>query len=132
MTTMASAGSDIEQVFTGIDSNAHDLMARLLEVLSPLHFRIYDTKPTSFYEECEWRLLRYRHRASLPEIEYFADDSSIKPFISCLIADPAREAIQEVVLGPKHASKIKWVRAFLASLGLSHVTVKKSGIESYR
>jgi len=129
---MANAGSGSEQVFTGTHGGSSDLMLRLLEMLSPLHFQIYGTKPISFYEECEWRLLRYRHRVALPEIEYFSDDRSIKPYISCLIADPAKEAIREVVLGPRHASKIDWVRAFLASVGLSHVVVKRSTIESYR
>ena len=129
---MASSGVESKQVFTSKHEGGRDLMERLLDTLAPLHFKIYDTNPASFQEECEWRLLRYRHRVALSDIEYFADNRSIKPYISCLIADPAREAIREVVLGPKHISKIDWVRAFLASVGLSHVVVKSSTIESYR
>ncbi|MBO9441161.1 DUF2971 domain-containing protein [Phaeobacter italicus] len=123
---------ELEGLFKGNSDNAADLLSQLLETLVPLHFKIYDTKPSSFEEEREWRLVRYRHRVALPEVEYFANQYSIKPYISCLIADPAREAIREVVLGPKHTSKPDWVRAFLASVGLSHVAVKRSEIKSYR
>jgi hypothetical protein len=69
---------------------------------------------------------------ALPEIEYFADDHSFRPYITCRIADPAKEAIQEVILGPKHQSNVNWVRAFLASVGLPHVRVSRSSIDSYR
>lgn len=130
--TLADRGVDASGLFWGNRSDARELLSRLMKALSPLHFQIYGTKPFSFHEECEWRLLRYRHKEALPEIEYFADDNSIRPFVSCLIADPAREAIREVVLGPKHSSNIDWVRAFLASVGLPHVQVKRSSIDSYR
>lgn len=119
-------------VFVGVNSSATDLMSRLLTALAPLHFQIYGTKPEHFYEECEWRLLRYRHKQALPDVEYFADEHSIRPYITSLIADPAIEAIKEVVLGPKHRTNPEWMRAFLASVGLPHVRVRRSAIESYR
>lgn len=119
-------------VFEAVNNNAADRVSDLLKILSPLHFRIYGTKPLSFHEEREWRLLRYAHRAALGDIRYCADDFSVRPFIPCLIADPAREAVQEVILGPKHRSDIDWMRAFLGSVGMPHVRVLRSGIESYR
>ena len=120
------------RVFTGGHEKSAELLKLLLKVLAPLHFKIYQTKPDHFHEEREWRLIRYRHKVALPDIEYFADDRTVRPFITCLIADPAREAIQEVILGPKHSSNANWVRAFLASVGLSHVKVTRSKIGSYR
>lgn len=132
LSALADRTADVQGLFEGDSSDTADILSQLLKTLAPLHFRIYETKPLSFSEECEWRLVRYRHRVALPEVEYFADKYTIKPFISCLIADPAREAIREVVLGPKHSSKPDWVRAFLASVGLPHVLVKRSTIESYR
>ncbi|UWR67049.1 DUF2971 domain-containing protein [Phaeobacter inhibens] len=132
LSALADRTTDVKGLFKGDSSDTAGILSQLLEVLAPLHFRIYETKPLSFSEECEWRLVRYRHRVALPEVEYSADQYSIKPFISCLIADPAREAIREVVLGPRHSSKPDWVRAFLASVGLPHVLVKRSSIESYR
>jgi hypothetical protein len=132
VTRLWDRDENVENLFVGRDENDHELLTRLMNVLSPLHFLIYSTKPKSFHEEREWRLLRYRHRVALQDIEFFSDDRSIRPFISCLIADPAIEAIQEVVLGPKHQSDINWVRAFLASVGLKHVKVLRSTIDSYR
>lgn len=120
------------KVFTSATEASSELLARLLKSLAPLHFQIYVTKPVHFHEECEWRLIRHRHKAALPDIEYFADDHSVRPYITSLIADPAREAIQEVILGPKNRTNLEWMRAFLASVGLPHVSVKRSSIESYR
>lgn len=120
------------KVFASENDSATELLARLLKSLAPLHFRIYGTKPEYFHEECEWRLLRHRHKAALPDIEYFADDHSVRPYITSLIADPAREAVKEVILGPKHRTNLEWMRAFLASVGLAHVGVRRSSIESYR
>lgn len=128
---LADRKGDIQGLFKGEESSS-ELLSQLLSLLAPLHFRIYSTKPRPFHEEREWRLLRYRHRVPLNEVEYFADDSSIRPYIPCLIADPAKNAVREVVLGPKHSSNINWVRAFLASAGLSHVHVRRSTISSYR
>lgn len=121
-----------ERVFTSYQDSTSELVDQLLKSLAPLHFQIYATKPKHFNEEREWRLLRYRHKVALPDIEYFADDNSVRPYISCLMADPAKEAIQEVVLGPKHRSDANWMRAFLESIGLGHVRVKHSNISSYR
>lgn len=120
------------KVFTSANDDASKLLARLLKSLAPLHFQIYGTKPEHFHEESEWRLLRYRHKVALPDIEYFADDQSVRPYITALVADPARAAIQEVILGPKHRSNTEWMRAFLNSVGLPHVQVRRSAIESYR
>lgn len=120
------------KVFVSANDASSELLARLLKSLAPLHFQIYGTKPVHFHEECEWRLLRYRHKVALPDIEYFADDHSVRPYITSLIADPARDAIQEVLLGPKNRTNPDWMRAFLASVGLQHVRVRRSSIESYR
>lgn len=120
------------KVFTQINDNAPNLLDRLLKALAPLHFKIYGTKPVHFHEECEWRLLRFRHKVALPDIEYFADDHSIRPYVTSLVADPAREVIKEVILGPKNRTNLDWMRAFLVSVGLPHVQVRRSSIESYR
>lgn len=131
LATLADRGSVLPGLFKGRETSP-ELLSQLLSLLAPMHFRIYSTKPGSFHEEREWRLLRYRHRVALHEVEYSADDTSISPYISCLIADPAKNALREVILGPKHRSNINWVRAFLASVGLSHVKVRRSTITSYR
>lgn len=128
----ADRHADLKGLIVVRDKSSISLISRLLQILAPLHFRIYSTKPQAFQEEREWRLLRYQHRVAMQQIEYFADEYSVRPFISCLMADPARAAIGEVILGPKHRSNIDWVRAFLASVGLPHVVVKRSHIESYR
>jgi hypothetical protein len=120
------------KVFVSASNSSSELLARLLKALAPLHFQIYGTKPDHFHEECEWRLLRFRHKGALPDIEYFADEQSVRPYITSLIADPAREAIKEVILGPKHRTSLEWMRAFLTSVGLPHVRVRRSAIESYR
>ncbi|WP_084513893.1 DUF2971 domain-containing protein [Salipiger mucosus] len=120
------------KLFKSENDSASEILARLLKSLAPLHFQIYGTKPVHFREECEWRLVRYRHKAALPDIEYFADDFSVRPYITSLIADPAKDAIEEVILGPKNLTNLEWMRAFLASVGLSHVRVRRSSIESYR
>lgn len=121
-----------KRLFDPIGKDAIRIVSHLLEVIGPLHFKIYDTKPEPFYEECEWRLLRFRHKVALPDIKYFADDKSIRPFIACLMADPAKNAIREVVLGPKHTSSVSWVRGLLDTVDLPHVLVRRSTIESYR
>lgn len=128
---LADREGNLQGLFKG-EKNGPELLSQLLSILAPLHFRIYSTKPKSFHEEREWRLLRYRHRVPLNEVKYFADGSSIRPYIPCLIADPAKNVLREVVLGPKHSSNINWVRAFLASAGLSQVHVRRSTISSYR
>lgn len=120
------------KVFASASDSASEILARLLKSLAPLHFQIYGTKPAHFYEECEWRLLRHRHKVALPDIEYFADEHSIRPYITSLVADPAREAIEEVILGPKNRTSLEWMRAFLTSVGLSNVRVRRSAIQSYR
>ena len=120
------------KVFASANDDSSELLARLLKSLAPLHFQIYGTKPVHFHEECEWRLIRYRHKVALPDIEYFADDHSVRPYITSRIADPARYAIQEVILGPKNRTNPDWMRAFLTSVGLQHVRVRRSSIESYR
>ena len=129
---LADRKSDVRGLFRASTPESEKYLKNLLDCLAPLHFQIYGTKPDSFHEEAEWRLLRYRHRVALPEVEFFADDHAIKPFIECLIADPARGAIREVILGPKHRSNANWFRAFLASVGLGEVEVKRSAITSYR
>lgn len=121
-----------EKVFASTTDSASKLLARLLKSLAPLHFQIYRTKPEHFHEEIEWRLLRHRHKVALPEIDFFADEHSVRPYIKSLIADPARAAIEEVILGPKHRTSIEWMRAFLTSVGLPHVRIRRSDIESYR
>ncbi|MEI4197802.1 DUF2971 domain-containing protein [Roseovarius sp. E0-M6] len=120
------------RVFASANDNASELLDRLLKSLAPLHFQIYGTKSAHFYEECEWRLLRHRHKVALPDIEYFADEHSIRPYITSLVADPAREAIEEVILGPKNRTSLEWMRAFLTSVGLPNVRVRRSAIDSYR
>lgn len=129
---MLSDRENEAKVFVSANDSTSEILSRLLKSLAPLHFQIYGTKPQHFYEECEWRLLRFRHKVALPDIQYFADEHSIRPYITCLIADPAREAIEEVILGPKNRTSIQWMRAFLTSVGLSHVRVRRSAIESYR
>lgn len=119
-------------LFVAKRPDGEELLSRLVGHLGVLHFRIYGTKPSTFKEEKEWRLLRYRHRVALSDIEYFSDDFSLRPYIPCLIADPAREAIQEVILGPKNRSNVDWFKAFLGSVGLEHVRVRMSEANSYR
>jgi len=120
------------KIFEPVGEGAMEIVSRLLDAIEPLHFRIYDTKPASFHEECEWRLLRFLHKAALPEVEYSADDSSIRPFVSCPMAGPSMMAIKEVILGPRHKSSLSWVKGLLDTAGMSHVTVRRSTIESYR
>ena len=123
---------DAGSLFEGRCDRAPELLANLLTILAPLHFQIYATKPEVFHEEREWRLLRHRHRVALADVEYHADPTMLRPFVSSLIDDPAKEVIREVVVGPKHRSDINWLKAFLASSGLEHVQVTRSKIESYR
>nr|WP_269152340.1 DUF2971 domain-containing protein [Xanthobacter oligotrophicus] len=129
---LADREADSHGLFLARDESSPALLSELMHALAPLHFRIYGTKTQTFHEECEWRLLRYRHRASLPEIDFFATGTSVRPFISCLIADPAREVVREVILGPKHQSNINWMRSFLHKVGLGHVKVIPSAHENYR
>ncbi|OYW41677.1 MAG: hypothetical protein B7Y95_00645 [Rhizobiales bacterium 32-66-11] len=129
---LADREAETHGLFVARNESSPALLSQLMKTLAPLHFRIYGTKPKTFQEECEWRLLRYRHRASLPEIEYFAGEDSVRPFIPCLIADPAREAIREIVLGPKHRTDRRLMRSFLQRVGLGHVKVLSSEHESYR
>lgn len=107
-------------------------LTKLLNILSPLHFEIYNIKPATFSEELEWRILRFRHKAAFSEVEYFAHDASVRPFIQSMIQKSMKHAIREVILGPKHRSNYNWMTAFLASKGLSHVRVLRSAITSYR
>ncbi len=132
MRALSDRQTNVQGLFSGTRDDSKELLERLMKVLAPLHFLIYGTKPLAFHEECEWRLLRYRHRVALVDIEYSSDEVTVRPFISCLVADPARDVINEVILGPKHRSNINWVRAFLTSVGLPHVNVTQSKIESYR
>jgi len=129
---MSERGQNTANLIQGKNEASRDLLVQMLDLLAPLHFKVYDTKPEYFHEECEWRVIRYRHKVALPEIEYSADQHSIKPYIECLIADPAIKAIREVVLGPKHKSSLDWVEGFLKSVGLPHVLVKRSAISRYR
>lgn len=131
LAALADREGNIQGLFKGREKS-EELLSQLMALLAPLHFRIYSTKPRSFHEEREWRLLRYRHRVALADVEYSATDFSVRPFIACLMADPAKRVLREVVLGPKHRSDINWLRAFLASVGLPHVTVRRSTIGSYR
>lgn len=131
LTCLADREASIEGLFQG-QQDSPQLVSEMMTLLAPLHFRIYATKPRTFYEEREWRLLRYRHRVALSDIEFFADDTSVRPFISCLLAEPAKEAIKELILGPKHRSDINWMRAFLDRSGMPHVKVRRSEATSYR
>jgi hypothetical protein len=121
-----------QYVYSILDRSKKLQVEKLLKLLSAVHFKIYNYKVDSFIEEKEWRLLRFRHKEHFPEIDYLATSRVIKPFIPCLIADPAREVIKRVVLGPKNQTNIEWVKAFLASRNLAHVEVERSKISSYR
>ena len=129
---LADRDIDPSGLFVGTRDDSLELLQLLVKKLSALHFRIYATKPQSFHEECEWRLIRYQHRVHAMRIEYQADVYSIKPFVSCLIAEPAKEVVQQVILGPRNRSDKHWVRAFLESIGLGHVQVAQSAVKSYR
>lgn len=128
LTLLADRAADAKGIFEG----QPEPFEKLLEALRPLQFRLHGLKPASFHEEREWRLIRYQHRAASPNLEFVADRQTIRPYVSCLIADQARLAIRRVVLGPKHRSDPNWVRAFLRSVGLADVAVARSAIDSYR
>ncbi|MFG1190402.1 DUF2971 domain-containing protein [Xanthobacter flavus] len=132
LAVLADRDADCRGLFRARDEASTALLSELMHLLAPLHFRIYGTKPQTFYEEREWRLLRYRHKVSHPEIDFFADNTSVRPFIPCLIADPARNAVRDVILGPKHRSNTNWIRSFLEHVGLGHVNVIQSAHISYR
>jgi hypothetical protein len=128
-----SKRSESGQFLTSDTLEGFSLILELRDILSnALHFKIYETKPSSFHEEKEWRLLRYRHVSTHPEVSYASAGNSIRPFIECLIADPAKDALASVTLGPRNTSEPAWVSAFLQSCGLGHVVVNRSSATSYR
>ncbi|WP_299643223.1 DUF2971 domain-containing protein [Devosia sp.] len=132
LSSLSDRDGDVHGLFQCHRPDAPELLDRMLKALAPLHFRIYGTKPKAFYEEREWRLIRYQHRVASSNIKFLSDGQSIRPYVECLIADPAKDVVQEVVLGPKHKSDINWVRSFLGGIGLGHVHVTRSAIDSYR
>jgi len=119
-------------VFDPLVADAHVKMIVLLEVLSEMHFKIYNYKSPAFSEEREHRILRHRQREHFDEIQYFSADDKIKPYIEVELKGDAKNALVEVILGPKNRSNIDWVRAFLVSKGFGHVSVRKSFASSYR
>jgi hypothetical protein len=129
---MADRATNVQGQFVGQRTDAPALLDKLINILSPMHFHIYGTKPNSFHEEKEWRVIRFRHRTAVGDIQYFADQTSVRPFIPSRMSNAASMAVREVVLGPKHRSDINWMRSFLASVGLPHVKVRLSAITSYR
>lgn len=124
--------ANIEGIFSVSRNEDYRTAEKFLEILAKLPLNIYSAKTDSFREECEWRLTRYRHRASHPEIKFASDQMRIKPFIECPIAEPVKMAIDCLVLGPRNQSDIDWVRVFLVRCGMPHVTVSRSTITSYR
>lgn len=132
LSTFSDRSRNPAGLFVGQRPDAPALLDRMLKALAPLHFRIYGTKPKPFQEEREWRLIRYQHHIASPVIKFLSDAHSIRPFVECSIADPAKNAVQAVVLGPKNRSDINWVRSFLGSIGFEHVRVARSSIDSYR
>jgi hypothetical protein len=119
-------------LFVGTETISEEPIRKIMDILARFNKRCFAFKVEDFWEEKEWRLIRQRHKVALQEFKYFADDHSIRPFIECLIADPAKHAIHSVILGPKNATNIDWMTAFLATVGLDHVEVKHSSITAYR
>jgi hypothetical protein len=129
---LADRAVSAKGVFQGGGPQADALLSKVLQLLAPVHFRIYGVKPASFQDEQEWRIIRYQQRAPTPNLEFATDETTIRPFIPCLVADGAKGAIRKVMLGPKHRSDPNWVRAFVKSVGLDDVEVSRSAIDSYR
>lgn len=128
---ISEQGPDNGQIFDFPSLNK-ELVLSLLDLTSTVHFKSYQFKPSAFSEEREWRLLRYRHRASEEHTQFAARHNSIRPFVETNMPGPPKSPLKEIILGPKHQSDFAWMRYFLNANGLGHVEVKLSHITSYR
>ncbi len=128
---LADKEADVNGLFRSA-SQKNGIAEEFLQKVSKVPWETYSTKPDTFREEVEWRLLRYRTRAGASEVKFQADRKQVKPFIECVVPEAAKKAIVSVTLGPRNESNINWVRAYLKQLGMPHVQVKKSTATSYR
>jgi hypothetical protein len=112
-----SRHTSLGTVFKSLKADSHLKMMNLMDVMSPIHFRIYDFKSISFHEEREHRILRYRQRDHFDEVNYAALGGQIKPYIEVDLSGEAKKSVVEVLVGPKSKSNLDWISAFLKSCG---------------
>ncbi|WP_090428289.1 DUF2971 domain-containing protein [Ensifer sp. OV372] len=86
---LADREADITGLFTPTGGR-YDLAQGFLKKVTKVPWETFSTKPTTFREEAEWRLLRYRQRTNGAEIKYLADRKQIKPFVECVMPETAR------------------------------------------
>lgn len=123
--------NDVRGIIQGSGPDARTAMEILMETVRPLRDKIFWTKSSTFHEENEFRLLRYRLRTHFNEVSYRHNNNSIAPYIICSIP-ASNQPIREIILGPKHPSHADWVRAFVESVGLKDIKVTRSSAMGYR
>lgn len=97
-------------------------------LLTTLEFERFHFKKNAFREEQEWRLLGTVSRNR--PVGYFARGDAIVQYLELSFGHNP-EAVREVVLGPKNLTADSVMSSYLAELGISRVSVRRSDA-SYR
>jgi hypothetical protein len=108
-----------------------DLTEKMQHEFYQFSSEIYAFKNPAFREEREWRLVSIVTPSELLQMDFRAMPDRIVPYKEILVGDLARDAIAEVILGPKNITPDRVVRAALARYGWGAVNVKRSEA-SYR
>ena len=115
------------------DIEAHDaeieckraVMARSMAILSLFRY-LFRFKSDAFFEEAEWRLLRFVVAEDYNGYKFRPTDSKIIPFDAIEYGKCRTPFIREVILGPKHETPIPVMRGFLKEYGFPDARIEKS------
>jgi hypothetical protein len=118
---------EVEKEASAIRSAYRQLSFAVLSLFTEL-FRL---KSYAFREEREWRLLSHFVKVGGDRCLYRALHDRIVPYRSFQLREPERNAIIEVILGPKHTTPTQVVEAFLKQHNFGEAQVKRSEA-SYR
>lgn len=113
---------EIEAEQEAVKKTNMKLFLKLLELFP----KLFLLKTHGFREEREWRLVSTVIRGLADTCDYRASSGRVIPFMKFNLANLDMQAIDEVVLGPRHPTPLEIVAAMLKRYGFEGIRVRRS------
>lgn len=110
----------------GIESKWRKAGFQLSMALFGLFEYLFVLKSHAFYEEEEWRVLRFVISEDYRGYKFAPRQNAIVPYVDINCEDCAKPFIKEVILGPKNETPIPVMKGFLKENGFPDVDIVKS------